>query len=206
DKISWGRERRRVMTEGDKKVIAYHEAGHALMQIISGEDFLKLHKVTIIPRGQSLGSTQFTPERDLLNYSKDQLLARIQCLMSGRIAEELALGSITSGASADIQEASRLARQMVFEWGMSPLGFLAISKPDSATPLASQPLIHEAEGHVKTLLDKYYHFTTEQIRHHRASLDAIAAALIARETISGEEVRALCKTFHPGKPVEPNAA
>lgn len=126
DKINWGRETPRALTAGDKRIIAYHEAGHALMQVLSGDDTAKLHKVTIIPRGRSLGSTQFTPERDLYNHSQEQLIARLRCLMAGRVAEELALGSITSGASCDIQEATRIARQMVFEWGMSPLGFSGI--------------------------------------------------------------------------------
>lgn len=191
DKISWGRENPKVMTPQDRKIIAYHEAGHALMQVLAGGDYLKLHKVTIIPRGQSLGSTQFTPERDLLNYSQEQILGRLWCLMAGRVAEELAIGSITSGASCDIQQASSIARQMVFEWGMSPFGFLALSKPDSAEPLASPQTIYEAEQHVKSLLAAQYAHTTAQLRENRAALDAIAGALLEKETISGEEVRRL---------------
>jgi cell division protease FtsH len=194
DKISWGRENRRTMTDGDKKIIAYHEAGHALMQLLSGDEVFKLHKVTIIPRGQSLGSTQFTPERDMLNYSKDQLIARIWCLMAGRVAEEVALGNITSGASGDIQQASQIARQMIFEWGMSPLGFLALAKPGGEELLTSQQTFHEAEKHMRELLETQYRFTTEKLTQHRAELDAIAQALIERETISGDEVRALCRT------------
>ena len=191
DKINWGRETRRAMTPADKKIIAYHEAGHALMQVLEGEDTLKLHKVTIIPRGRSLGSTHFMPERDLFNYSQEQLITRLRCLMAGRVAEHLALGSITSGASGDIQEASRLARQMVFEWGMSPLGFMAISSPNGEQSLASPQTFHEAEGYVKALLDNNYRATTEILRTQRPSLDAIADALVARETISGDEVRTL---------------
>ncbi len=191
DKINWGRETRRAMTPHDKKVIAYHEAGHALMQVLEGEDSLKLQKVTIIPRGRSLGSTHFTPERDLLNYSQEQLITRLRCLMAGRVAEQLAIGSITSGASGDIQEASRLARQMVFEWGMSPLGFMALSSPNGEQTLASPQTFHQAETHVKALLDGNYAATTEALREQRAALDAIAEALIERETITGDEVRAM---------------
>jgi cell division protease FtsH len=189
DKINWGRENRRVMTDRDKQVIAYHEAGHALMQVLSGEDGIRLQKVTIIPRGRSLGSTHFTPERDLFNYSQEQLIAKLRCLMAGRVAEELALGSITSGASGDIQEATRTARQMVFEWGMSPLGFMALSRPDGEEALASPQTFHEAEGHVRDLLDQNYAATTRALTEHRRALDAIAADLIARETILGDEVR-----------------
>lgn len=191
DKINWGRETRRAMTDQDKKVIAYHEAGHALMQVLSGEDAMKLQKVTIIPRGRSLGSTHFSPERDLFNYSRELLVSRLRCLMAGRIAEELVIGSITSGASGDIQEATRTARQMVFEFGMSPLGFMALSRSDDGEPLASPQTFHEAERHVKSLLDDNYAATTTALRENRPALDAIAADLIARETISGDEVRQL---------------
>jgi cell division protease FtsH len=161
------------------------------MQVISGDDAVKLQKVTIIPRGRSLGSTHFTPERDLLNYSQEQLIAKLRCLMAGRVAEELALGSITSGASGDIQEATRTARQMVFEWGMSPLGFMALSRSQGEESIASPHTLHEAERHVKALLDGNYEATTQALTGSRAALDAIADALIARETISGDEVRAI---------------
>jgi cell division protease FtsH len=189
DKINWGRETPRAFTAGDKRIIAFHEAGHALMQILSGDDTTKLHKVTIIPRGRSLGSTQFTPERDLYNHSHEQLIARLRCLMAGRVAEELALGSITSGASSDIQEATRIARQMIFEWGMSPLGFMALTRSEGETELASPQTLHEAEHHVKTLLAENYAATTEIISAARATLDAIAQDLLEHETISGDHVR-----------------
>jgi cell division protease FtsH len=189
DKINWGRESRRVMTDHDKRVIAYHEAGHALMQVLGGEGALKVQKVTIIPRGRSLGSTHFAPERDLFNYSQELLVSRLRCLMAGRVAEELALGSITSGASGDIQEATRTARQMIFEFGMSPLGFMALERSDGGEPFASPQTLHEAERHLKTLLDDNYAATTQALRQHRVALDAIAEDLIARETISGDDVR-----------------
>jgi len=189
DKINWGRETPRALTAGDKRIIAYHEAGHALVQVLSADDTTKLHKVTIIPRGRSLGSTQFTPERDLYNHSREQLLARLRCLMAGRVAEELALGSITSGASSDIQEATRIARQMVFEWGMSPLGFMALTRSEGEAELASPQTLHEAEHHVKTLLAENYAATTAMVADARGTLDAIAQELIERETISGDRVR-----------------
>ncbi|MEO5958811.1 MAG: ATP-dependent zinc metalloprotease FtsH [Opitutaceae bacterium] len=189
DKINWGRETRRVMTQQDKRTIAYHEAGHALMQVLMGDESMKLQKVTIIPRGHSLGSTHFSPERDLFNYTREMLIARLRCLMAGRVAEELALGTITSGASSDIQESTRIARQMIFEWGMSPLGFMALSRPEGEEPLASPQTFHEGEGHLKTLLDENYAATTQALREHRKSLDTIADDLIARETISGDDVR-----------------
>ncbi len=190
DKINWGRETPRAFTLSDKRIIAYHEAGHALVHILAGEDTVKLHKVTIIPRGRSLGSAQFTPERDLYNHSREQLVARLRCLMAGRIAEEIALGSITSGAASDIQEATRIARQMVFEWGMSPLGFMALTKPEGEAELASPQTLHEAERQVKSLLDENYLATTELVRGARGALNAIAEDLIERETLTGDYVRA----------------
>jgi len=109
--------------------------------------------------------------------------------MAGRVAEELALGSITSGASSDIQEATRIARQMVFEWGMSPLGFMALTKHEGEAELASPQTLHEAERHVKSLLADNYAATTVIVSGARAALDAIAHDLIERETISGDHVR-----------------
>ncbi|MBP7143339.1 MAG: ATP-dependent zinc metalloprotease FtsH, partial [Opitutaceae bacterium] len=184
DKISWGRENARILSEEDRRIIAYHEAGHALMQVLSEDRSVTLHKVTIIPRGGSLGSTHFSPEKDLVNFSQSQIVARIRCLMAGRVAEEIALGSVTSGASADIQQATSLARQMVFEWGMSPLGFLALGRPDRAESQASAQTMYEAEQCMKSLLAEQYRQTTHRLEEHRAVLDGIANALMERETIS----------------------
>jgi len=199
EKISWGREQRRVMTLDDRRTIAYHEAGHALMQIYSAEEGLKLHKVTIIPRGQSLGSTHFTPERDRLNYSEAQLLARLRCLMGGRVAEEIALGQITSGAAGDIETASNIARSMVFEWGMSPLGFIALTQREgqmagsnSRQALAAGDTMAQAEQHVLELLRLQYLETKRILLERRQQLDTVANSLLERETLSGEEVLALC--------------
>jgi len=189
DKINWGRECPRAFTENDKRIIAYHEAGHALVQVLSGDDTMKLHKVTIIPRGRSLGSTHFTPERDMYNQSHEQLINRLRCLMAGRVAEELALGSITSGASCDIQEATRIARQMVFEWGMSPLGFMALTQSEGEAKLASSQTLHDGEHHVKAILADNYAATKEMVAGARAALDAIAHDLIEHETITGDHVR-----------------
>ena len=199
EKISWGREQRRSMTIEDRRTIAYHEAGHALLQIFSAEEGLKLHKVTIIPRGQSLGSTHFTPERDRLNYSETQLRARLRCLMGGRVAEEIALGQITSGAAGDIETASNIARSMVFEWGMSPLGFIALTQREaqmaggtSRQTLATSDTMARAEEYVLTLLREQYDETKRILSERRQQLDTVANALLDRETLSGAEVVTLC--------------
>jgi len=109
--------------------------------------------------------------------------------MAGRVAEELALGSITSGASCDIQEATRIARQMVFEWGMSPLGFMALTRSEGEAELASPQTLHDAEQHVRTLLAENYAARTALVAGARAALKAIARDLMERETISGDRVR-----------------
>ena len=110
---------------------------------------------------------------------------------------ELALGSITSGASSDIQEATRIARQMVFEWGMSPLGFMALTRSEGEAELASPQTLHDAEHHVKTLLAENYAATTAMVSGARVALEAIALALMERETISGDHVRQMIAATLP---------
>ena len=125
DKVAFGRERRRLMDDEDKKITAYHEAGHALIQASIDDGQMPIHKVTILPRGQSLGSTMFIPKKDFVHHTKKRLLNQICCAMGGRVAEALVIGDITGGASGDIQGATKLARHMVCDWGMSPLGMVA---------------------------------------------------------------------------------
>jgi cell division protease FtsH len=190
DKITWGRERNRAMSAADRKRIAYHEAGHAIMQVVSKQEGYRLQKVTIIPRGRSLGSTHFSPERDILNLSVEQITARLRCLMAGRIAEELGVGQITNGAASDIIESSKLIRMMVFEWGMSDLGFIAFAQGSQV--LCSAETMAQAEARVQQISEREYASTREILTNHRAALDAVAEALLERETLSGEDVALLC--------------
>ena len=119
DKVRWGRERRSLaLSEDDKRKTAYHEAGHAILNILCKHTD-PLHKVTIIPRGPSLGSTMFLPEKDKFSYHKKEMLDQLVVLMGGRVAEEIMLDDVASGAMGDIRMATDLARQMVCEWGMS---------------------------------------------------------------------------------------
>jgi cell division protease FtsH len=198
DKITWGRERKRAMTPADRQRIAYHEAGHAIMQIVSKQEGYRLQKVTIIPRGRSLGSTHFSPERDILNLATEQITARLRCLMAGRIAEEIGVGQITSGAASDIVESTKLIRSMVFEWGMSDLGFIAFAQ--GAEALCSAETMAKAEARVQAISNREYALSREILMANRAALDAVAAALLERETLSGEEVTFLCTGSGPTKP------
>src|SRR5690348_15941630 len=119
DKVRWGRERRSMaMSAEEKRATAWHEAGHALVNVMLKHTH-PLHKVTIIPRGQSLGSTWALPKEDQHNYGRLQMLDEIAMTMAGRIAEELVSGDLSTGAAGDIQQATNLARAMVCQWGMS---------------------------------------------------------------------------------------
>ena len=195
DKITWGRERNRAMSAADRQRIAYHEAGHAIMQVVSKQEGYRLQKVTIIPRGRSLGSTHFSPERDILNLSVEQITARLRCLMAGRIAEELGAGQITNGAASDIIECTKLIRMMVFEWGMSDLGFIAFAQGSQA--LCSAETMARAEARVQKISEREYLLTREILATHRAALDAVAMALLERETLSGDDVALLCAGSKP---------
>jgi cell division protease FtsH len=125
EKVQFGRERRRVMDDEEKKLTAYHEAGHALVQAVLDDGHMPVHKVTIIPRGRSLGSTMFIPKKDILTHAKKRMLSQIAMGLGGRIAEELVMGDVSSGAAGDIKQITKIARHMVCDWGMSPLGPVA---------------------------------------------------------------------------------
>ena len=132
DKIQLGAERPLVLSEDDLRVVAYHEGGHALVGLLTPHAD-PVTKVTIVPRGQALGVTQSTPLDDRYNYSKEYLQARIQMALGGRAAEEVALGTITTGAENDLQMVTGIARQMVMRWGMSEkIG--TISYSDRSSP------------------------------------------------------------------------
>lgn len=128
DKVFFGRERRKLMDDGEKKLTAYHEAGHALIQAVIDDGRLPVHKVTIIPRGQSLGSTMFVPSRDIRTESKKSLLNHICTSLGGRVAEEAVFTDITNGAAGDIKQATKIARKMVCDWGMGEIGPIALGE------------------------------------------------------------------------------
>lgn len=197
DKINYGRERRRLMDDEDKRITAYHEAGHALIQAIIDDNYLPIHKVTIIPRGQSLGSTMFIPKKDILNQQKRRILNQICCAMGGRIAEELAIGDITSGASGDIKMATKLARHMVCDWGMSMLGLVALGenqdhvflgKEITRTQNYSEQTAELIDKEIHSIVETQYQRGRKIIEEHREALEKIAQALLEYETIEGKHV------------------
>jgi cell division protease FtsH len=197
EKISFGRERRRVMDEEDRKIIAYHEAGHAIVQAVVDDGLLPIHKVTIIPRGQSLGSTMFTPKKDILNHSKRRVLNQICCAMGGRAAEEIEIGDVTSGAAGDIRMATNIARSMVCDWGMSELGMISfgdkqdqvfLGKELSRAQNYSEETAQKIDLAIKDVIDVQYNRAKEILSEKIDALHASAAALLEHETIEGKHI------------------
>jgi cell division protease FtsH len=211
EKVQFGRERRRIMDDEDKKIVAYHEAGHALVGAVVDDGDLPVHKVTIIPRGRSLGSTMYIPRKDVYNYAKRRMLARLATLFGGRIAEEVVLGDITSGASSDILQATKLARSMVCDWGMSPLGPIAYGENHDTVFLGREMSRSEnfsdtarlIDAEIHKLVDEQYSRAKSIIIAKRAALDKIAEALLQYETIEGKHVFEILEFGDIRSPVAP---
>jgi cell division protease FtsH len=197
DKVLMGVERKSmVMSEREKRNTAYHESGHTIVAaILPAAD--PLHKVTIIPRGRALGLTQQLPVEDKYSYSKRYLDALLAVMMGGRIAEEIFLSEITTGAGNDIERATGMARRMVCEWGMSELGLVTFGKKEEAIFLGREFAQHqdfseatavEIDKEVKRILDRAYKMAHEIISNNKGALDKIARKLLERETLDGAEV------------------
>jgi cell division protease FtsH len=198
NKVLFGLERRKGMDAEDRRVIAVHEAGHALVSVIIADKHMPLHKVTIIPRGRSLGSAMFIPTKDLFNRSKARLLNDLAVSYGGRIAEEIVIGDITSGAYGDIQHASKVARHMVCDIGMSPLGPISYGQNEDTVFLGreltrhrqvSEETARQVDAEVRNLIDAQYARAKDIIITHRVSLEKIAEALLEHETLDGVHVQ-----------------
>ncbi len=210
DKISFGRERRKLMDEEDRKITAYHEAGHAIVQAVIDDGHLPVHKVTIIPRGQSLGSTMFMPKKDVLNHSKRRLLNQICCGMGGRVAEEIVMGDITSGASGDIRMVTKVARHMVCDWGMTDLGPVAYGENKDHVFLGqeiqrsqnySEKTAQLIDNAIRDIVEAQHERCLEILREHRQALDVCAEALLEHETIDGKHVHEILEFGEIRSPV-----
>ena len=218
DKVRWGRERRSLaMTDEEKKFTAWHEAGHALINVVLQHTH-PLHKVTIIPRGQSLGSTMSLPKTDILNRRRKEMLDMIAVMMGGRIAEEIISGDISSGAAGDIQQATNMARAMVTQWGMSDrLGmvqygdddeFVFLGREMARAKVYSEFTAQEIDGEVKHIIDNAYKTAKDILTGNLDKLELIAKSLLEYETLDGQQVAEIVQTgkFTPPPPapqVEP---
>jgi cell division protease FtsH len=200
DKVMMGAERRSmILTDEEKKTTAYHEAGHALVAALMPHAD-PLHKVTIIPRGQALGVTMQLPLEDKHTYKKEFLRSRLAILMGGRIAEEIFLGSMTTGAGNDIEQATAMARQMVCEWGMSSMGPLTFGKKEEQIFLGREINQHRdyseatairIDAEVGNLVKTGYEQAKEIITGNSQALVRIAEALLEREVLDAKDVEML---------------
>ncbi len=202
DKVLMGSERRSmVMSESERRTAAWHESGHTLVGLlVAGND--SVHKVSIIPRGAALGVTMFLPEEDRHLMTSSQALARIAMALGGRVAEELVFGEITTGAQDDIKRATRIARSMVCEHGMSAqLGPVAYGENDENVFLGremgarreeySESVASQIDHEVKRIIEQQYEVARKVLLDHREQLDLLAQALLDRETLDAEEIRAV---------------
>ncbi|HEY3946249.1 MAG TPA: ATP-dependent zinc metalloprotease FtsH [Solirubrobacteraceae bacterium] len=191
EKILLGAPRGIVLSPMDRERTAYHEAGHALVGMLTpGAD--PVRKVSIIPRGMALGVTLAAPDDDQVSYTLEDLLAKLRVAVGGRVAEELVYGTITTGAESDIQQLTAIARQMVGRWGMSEAVGLVTALPlDGRGPLlpganeTSQATQELVDGEVRRLIDDAHRHVTELLGAHRPQLDALTQALLAAETLDG---------------------
>jgi cell division protease FtsH len=198
DKILMGLERENiVVTDEERRLLAYHEGGHAVVAaVLPNAD--PIHKVTIIPRGRAMGVTQQLPEREKYIYPREYMMDRLAVMMGGRAAEEVVERTATSGAEEDLKQATRLARKMVLEWGMSEsLGEMAVGDGHDAVFLGheiaqrreySEETAKEVDEEIKKILRQSYEQAKDILEKHREGLDRIAKELVQKEEISGKEV------------------
>jgi cell division protease FtsH len=205
EKIVLGAERKVMMSEADRRRTAYHEAGHALVGMLTpGAD--PVRKVSIIPRGPSLGITFSSPDDDRFNYTTKDLEAMIKIAVGGRAAEEVAFGDFTTGAERDIQQLTRIARYMVGRWGMSAKVGLVAVLPDNDQPFVEgdsfSPRIRElVDDEVMRIIDEAHRDVLALLRTERARLDALAQALLEQETLDEEDAYAAAGVERSEKPV-----
>jgi len=209
DKVRWGRERRSMaMSEKEKHGTAWHEAGHALVNVLLTHTH-PLHKVTIIPRGPYLGATMYLPEGDKYSMQQKEALDLLAVTMAGRIAEQFYTGDISNGASGDIHQATHLARKMVCDWGMSELGMIKFGDDSEYVFLGrdmskgreySEKTAENIDAQIKRIIDEAYKRATDIIEAHRSQLEAIAQALLEYETLDGAQIKDLIETGKMSNP------
>jgi cell division protease FtsH len=209
ERILLGAERKILLNEEDRRRVAYHEGGHAIVGMLTpGAD--PVRKVSIIPRAQSLGVTLSTPDDDRFNYSEEELRAKIRVALGGRVAEEIVFGESTTGAESDIQQVTRIARGMVERWGMSEkIGFIMVAPRDGQGPLlpgaepASEATQELVDAEVRRIVEEEHGAVHALLSDNRHRLDALADALLVRETLDEADAYAVVGI---GREPEPAAA
>jgi cell division protease FtsH len=197
DKIMMGAERRSmVMTEDEKTNTAYHESGHAVVaKLVPKSD--PVHKVTIIPRGRALGLTMQLPEQDRYAYDREYLMSRIAVLFGGRIAEELFMNQMTTGASNDFERATAMARDMVTRYGMSDLGVMVYGENEGEVFLGrsvtqhknvSEATMQKVDAEIRRIIDQQYALARQLLEENRDKVEAMTKALLEWETIDADQI------------------
>ena len=212
DKIMMGAERRSmVMSEEEKMNTAYHESGHAVVaKLVPKSD--PVHKVTIIPRGRALGLTMQLPEEDRYAYDRQYLMSRIAVLFGGRIAEELFMNQMTTGASNDFERATAMARDMVTRYGMSDLGVMVYGENEGEVFLGrsvtqhknvSEATMQKVDAEIRRLIDEQYALARRLLEENRDKVEAMTKALLEWETIDAEQINDIM-AGNPPRPPKPS--
>jgi cell division protease FtsH len=214
DKIVMGAERRSiVMPEQERRNTAYHESGHALVaKLLPRTD--PVHKVTIIPRGRALGVTMQLPEQDRYSMDREQILQSISVLFGGRVAEEVFMGQMTTGASNDFERATEMARRMVTQWGMSEaLGPMVYGENEGEVFLGrsitthknvSEATLQKVDAEIRRIIDEQYSLARKLIEDNRDKIEAMASALLEWETIDADQIDDIM-AGRPPRPPKPAA-
>jgi len=194
ERVVAGLQQRKVLTEKERRILAYHEGGHALMSHLMNE-LSPLQKVTIVARGDALGYTYHLPEEDRYLHTKEELIDWMIVTLAGRASEEVVFGHVTNGAANDLEKVTSLARSMVFEWGMSESASSRTMRADNYALSEETKRLRDSEQ--ARLTDGAYEESVRLIKKHRASLDRLAAALLEKETLVREEVLEILGGIEP---------
>jgi cell division protease FtsH len=188
ERVLTGLQKRRIVTEKEKRILAYHEGGHALMAHLMG-DLMPIQKVTIVGRGDSLGLAYYLPTEDRYLHTKEELVDVMKVALAGRAAEQIVFGRVTNGASNDLEKVTDIARKMVFEFGMSEIAPARTMRADNYALSEETKRMRDSEQ--ARLTDHAFEEAQRLLTKHRRGLDRVAAALLEKETIDGEELKAL---------------
>jgi cell division protease FtsH len=194
ERVVAGLQQRRVVSDKEKRILAYHEAGHALMSYLMGEA-LPVHKVTIVSRGQALGYTLNLPMEDRFLHTKEELIDMMQVFLAGRAAEQVVFGRVTNGAANDLEKATNLARSMVFEYGMGDAVASRTLRADNYSLSEETKRLRDEEQ--ARLTDGAFQEAVRLMEKHRMSLDRLASTLLDRETLNRDELDALLADVEP---------
>jgi cell division protease FtsH len=194
ERVVAGLQQKKVLTEKERRILAFHEGGHALMAHLMGAA-MELQKVTIISRGDALGYAFYLPEEDRYLHTKEELVDRMIVALAGRAAEEVVFGRVTNGAANDLEKVTEIARSMVFEWGMADSVSSRTMRADNYALSEETKSLRDSEQ--ARLTDGAYSEALRLLQMHRAPLDRIAAALLEKETLGREEVLELFVDVEP---------